>query len=211
MDDTVRVDANSALTCENTYARGVCDRKLSDVFATVRLVEEQLLLHYGEPAVRVERSARRKRTISAHRVGDTIVVQVPARLSRAEEQMWVERMTKRVLAAERRRHRSDEDLLTRSHELSTTYLEGKARPAAVRWVDNQNQRWGSCTPADGTIRLSRRLATMPAYVVDYVLLHELAHLVEPGHGPAFHALMAAYPQLERAEGYLEAAAGTPAA
>jgi len=73
----------------------------------------------------------------------------------------------------------------------------------VRWVDNQQRRWGSCTPEDGTIRLSRRLANAPDYVVDYVLLHELAHLIEPGHGPAFAALMAGYPKLERAEGYLE--------
>ena len=216
VDDICRPPADTRLTCKNTYSPGVCDRKLSVDFATVRLVEEQLQLHYSDTAgaatlaVEVVRSARRKRTISAHRVGDRIVVQVPARLSRAEEQMWVDRMTKRVLAAERRRHRSDDDLLARAHELSTTYLDGKAQPAAVRWVDNQQQRWGSCTPADGTIRLSRRLEAMPAYVVDYVLLHELAHLIEPSHGPEFHALMAAYPQLERAEGYLEAA-GTPAA
>ena len=224
MDDTCSRVRTPALTCRNTYARGVCDRKLSFDFATVRIVEEQLSLQYVdsprgvdspgvEPAVKVVRSVRRKRTISAHRDGDTIVVSVPARLSRAEEQMWVERMTRRVLAAERRRHRSDDDLLVRALELSASYLGGKATPSGVRWVDNQNHRWGSCTPADGTIRLSRRLATMPSYVVDYVLLHELVHLLEPSHGEAFHALMARYPKVERAEGYLEAAAaaGTPAA
>jgi predicted metal-dependent hydrolase len=212
-----------ALTCKNTYARGVCDRKLSLDFATVRSVDEQLLLHSldappdvdssgGAPTVKVVRSARRKRTISAHRDGDTIIVSVPARISAAEEAMWVERMTRRVLAAERRRHRSDDELLVRARELSATYLEGRASPSGVRWVDNQTHRWGSCTPADGTIRLSRRLATMPSYVVDYVLLHELVHLLEPSHGPAFQAWMSLYPKLERAEGYLEAAAaGMPAA
>jgi predicted metal-dependent hydrolase len=166
------------------------------------------------PAVEVVRSARRKRTISAYRSGEHIVVQVPARLSRAEEAMWVERMVRRVLASERRRHRSDDELLNRARELSTLHLGGRAQPLAVRWVDNQAHRWGSCTPADRTIRLSRRMAGMPAYVVDYVLLHELAHLIEPGHGPRFHALLASYPQLERAQGYLEgvtAAAGLPAA
>jgi glycosyltransferase involved in cell wall biosynthesis len=106
------------------------------------------------------------------------------------------------------------DLLARARTLSAAYLDATAVPAAVRWVDNQNRRWGSCTPEDRTIRLSRRLAAMPDYVIDYVLLHELAHLVEPGHGPAFRALMARYPMLERAEGYLEgveAASGPPAA
>lgn len=158
-----------------------------------------------EPAVEIVRSARRRRTISAERVGDRIVVHIPARMSRAEEAEWVARMVRRVLAGERRRHRGDADLLARAADLSQRYLGGRAVPASVRWVDNQQQRWGSCTPSDRTIRLSRRLAPMPDYVVDYVLLHELAHLIEPGHGPAFAALTAGYERLERAEGYLEGA------
>ncbi|HMC69609.1 MAG TPA: M48 family metallopeptidase [Mycobacteriales bacterium] len=158
-----------------------------------------------QPVVDVVRSARRRRTVSAHRVGDRIVVQVPARMSRAEEAQWVDKMVRRVLAGERRRLRSDDDLLERARGLSARYLAGRAAPSAVRWVDNQQRRWGSCTPEDGSIRLSRRLAQMPDYVIDYVLLHELAHLIEPGHGPAFHTLLASYPKLERAEGYLEAA------
>jgi predicted metal-dependent hydrolase len=158
-----------------------------------------------QPVVDVVRSARRRRTISAHRSGDRIVVQVPARMTRAEEAEWVEKMVRRVLAGERRRLRSDDDLLDRAKRLSATYLDGRAMPSAVRWVDNQLRRWGSCTPEDRSIRLSRRLARMPDYVIDYVLLHELAHLLEPGHGPGFHTLMARYPKLDRAEGYLEAA------
>jgi predicted metal-dependent hydrolase len=125
-------------------------------------------------------------------------------MTRAEEAEWVEKMVRRVLAGERRRGRGDDDLLERATRLSATYLGGRAKPSAVRWVDNQQRRWGSCTPADGSIRLSRRLAQLPDYVIDCVLLHELAHLIEPGHGPAFRALMAGYPRLERAEGYLEA-------
>ena len=128
--------------------------------------------------------------------------------------MLVEKMVSRVLAGERRRKRSDDDLLARARALSSAYLDGAVSPAAVRWVDNQHRRWGSCTPEDRTIRLSRRLAAMPDYVVDYVLLHELAHLLEPGHGTAFRALMSRYPTLDRAEGYLEgveAATGVSAA
>jgi predicted metal-dependent hydrolase len=170
----------------------------------------------GETAdvpVTVVRSARRRRTISAHREGDCIVVAVPARMSRAEEAQWVERMVRRVLAGERRRHKSDHELLERARDLSARFLDGRAVPLAVRWVDNQESRWGSCTPADRTIRLSRRLVGMPDYVVDYVLLHELAHLLVPGHGKEFWTVLQGYPRLERARGYLEgvAAAGQPAA
>jgi predicted metal-dependent hydrolase len=159
-------------------------------------------------AVEVVRSTRRRRTISAHREGDRIVVRVPARMTRAEEAQWVERMVRRVLAGERRRLRSDDELMARAGRLSARHLGGRAEPAAVRWVDNQESLWGSCTPADRTIRLSRRLVGMPDYVVDYVLLHELAHLLVPGHGPEFWALLAGYPRLERARGYLEGVAAT---
>jgi predicted metal-dependent hydrolase len=160
------------------------------------------------PPVDVVRSTRRRRTVSARRDGDRIVVSVPARLTRAEEAKWVALMVQRVLAGERRRRPGDADLMARARALSERYLDGEADPASVRWVDNQVQRWGSCTPVDRTIRLSSRLQGMPDYVVDYVLLHELAHLLVPGHGPAFWARLAGYERLERARGYLEAAALT---
>ena len=76
-------------------------------------------------------------------------------------------------------------------------------PASVRWVTNQNARWGSCTPGDRTIRLSDRLQQMPGWVVDYVLVHELAHLLEAGHTPEFWAWVDRYPRAEKAKGYLE--------
>lgn len=134
------------------------------------------------------------------------MVFLPARTSRADEQRWVALMVERVLAGEQKRRPSDRELMARAARLSDRYLGGRSQPSSVRWVDNMTARWGSCTPADGTIRLSRRLAGMPAYVTDYVLLHELAHLIVPGHGPAFWTTLAGYPQLERARGYLEGVA-----
>ena len=94
-------------------------------------------------------------------------------------------------------------LAARAGRLSEQYLGGRAVPDTVRWVTNQNTRWGSCTPAEASIRLSHRLQGMPDYVIDYVLLHELAHLLVPGHGPEFWKLLDAYPRTERARGYLE--------
>lgn len=116
------------------------------------------------------------------------------------------RMLERLAARDQRRRPGDEELRHRALELSARYLDGRADPSSVRWVGNQNSRWGSCTPADGTIRLSRRLFGMPAWVVDYVLVHELAHLLVPGHGPEFWDLVGRYPRTERARGYLEGVA-----
>jgi predicted metal-dependent hydrolase len=156
------------------------------------------------PPVEVRRSARRRRTVSAYRAEDgTVVVLLPARMSRAEEQQWVEAMVARVQRSESRRRPSDAGLEKRAAQLSERYLEGLARPTSVRWVGNQGQRWGSCTPTDGSIRLSTRLQGLPRWVADYVLLHELAHLLVAGHNAAFWKLLEAYPETARARAFLE--------
>src|SRR3954463_818396 len=154
------------------------------------------------PEVEVRRSARRRRTVSAYRDGDRIVVMIPASLTRAEEAQWVERMIARLERSERRRRPTDEALLARALGLNDRYLGGLAVPGSVRWVDNQQSRWGSCTPGDRTIRLSARLQGMPSWVIDYVLVHELAHLLEAGHDAPFWAWVDRYPQAERAKGSL---------
>ena len=155
-----------------------------------------------QPGVEVRRSKRRRRTVSAYRDGDRIVVMIPASLSRAEEAEWVETMLTRLERSEQRRRPSDDDLLQRSLGLSDRYLGGMATPESVRWVENQRSRWGSCTPGDRTIRLSARLRGMPGWVIDYVIVHELAHLLESGHDAKFWAWVDRYPQAERAKGYL---------
>ena len=152
--------------------------------------------------VEVRRSKRRRRTVSAYREGERIVVLIPASMSRRQEAEWVEKMLTRLERSERRRRPSDDDLMRRANDLSDRYLGGLATPESVRWVDNQQTRWGSCTPGDRTIRLSARLQAMPSWVVDYVLVHELAHLLEPGHDASFWAWVDRYPRAERAKGYL---------
>ncbi len=160
-----------------------------------------------QPVVEVRRSRRRRRTVSAYRNDDgTIVVLIPARMTKREEREWVATMVGRLERAEERRRPTDASLARRAAQLSERYLGGLARPASVRWVGNQTQRWGSCTPEDRTIRLSSRLQGMPPWVVDYVLLHELAHLLEAGHTKGFWSLVDQYPRAERAKGFLEGVA-----
>jgi predicted metal-dependent hydrolase len=155
-------------------------------------------------AVVVRRSTKRSRTVSAYRDGDQIVVMIPARFSPDEEQEWVNRMVVRLTSSNAAKRRpSDATLARRAEELSTSYLGGRAHPTSVRWVPAMTTRWASCTPADGSIRLSTRLQEMPTWVRDYVLVHELAHLLVPGHGPDFWMLVARYPRTERARGYLD--------
>lgn len=131
------------------------------------------------------------------------MVCLPARFSQAEERRWVDAMLERLAAKERRRTPSDERLLARARDLSRRYLGGRADPRTVRWSGDQMTRWGSCTPADGSIRVSERLRGVPPWVLDYVLVHELAHLLVVDHGPEFWALVDRYPRAERARGFLD--------
>jgi hypothetical protein len=158
--------------------------------------------------VEVRRSRRRTRTVTAFRESGRTVVAIPDRFSRSQEREWVERMVARMLVSERRRVPSDVDLARRATELSARYLAGRAVPASVTWSSRQGRRWGSCTPSQGTVRISDRLRGVPRWVLDYVLLHELVHLIHPGHGPEFWAELASYPRTERARGFLEGFAFT---
>lgn len=151
--------------------------------------------------VRIVRSARRKKTVAARLVKGTIEVRVPQQMGQAEVKTHVANLVGRI---ERKQKAATIDLRERAAVLAAQYE--LPTPAEIRWVANQNSRWGSCTASDGAVRLSDRLTGFPEYVVDYVLLHELTHLVEPNHGPRFKALMARYRSAERAEGFLEAAA-----
>ncbi|MGH3458426.1 M48 metallopeptidase family protein [Aeromicrobium sp.] len=153
--------------------------------------------------VEIRRSSRRKRTVRAYRQGDKIIVLMPADLSDEEEQSHVRSLVERLDRRERRVRPSDAELLARAAQLSDRWLDGRATPSSVRWVTNQNTRWGSCSSNDASIRLSHRLKGMPEWVVDYVLLHELAHLIEPNHSARFWALVDPYPFSVKAKGFLE--------
>jgi hypothetical protein len=151
----------------------------------------------------------------------TAVISIPAAFSEAQEAEWVVRMLAKLenrtdpagsgYAGPAAPGGQDPDgtgdrLMDRAMELSRRYLNGRARPRSIRWVGNQITRWGSATPATGTIRLSNRLQGMPAWVVDYVILHELAHLIVPSHGPDFWRLLESYPETETAKAFLAGAA-----
>jgi predicted metal-dependent hydrolase len=155
------------------------------------------------PVVEVRRSTRRRRTVTAFRENGRVVVCVPARFSKAEEQQWVDTMLRRLATKEGRRRPSDEQLLLRARELARRYLPGEVQPLSVSWSSTQQARWGSCTPADSSIRISDRLRGVPHWVLDYVLVHELVHLLIVDHRPEFWALVDRYPRSERARGFLD--------
>lgn len=154
--------------------------------------------------VKITRSDRRARTVSAKVIGDTIEIAAPAHLSDEELAPIVAKLTARL---ERRREGQaldDADLQRIAERLNRQHFAGRLAWASIAWSTRQGKRYGSCTPADRTIRISHRLATMPAFVLEYVVMHELAHLVEANHSQRFWDLVNRYPRTERARGYLMA-------
>ena len=153
--------------------------------------------------VEIVRSARRRKTVSARVVDDRVIVSVPAGMSASEQQRWAERMLKRVEAAANRVNlNTDRSLDERAKALNLRYFGGDLRPAEVSWVTNQTSCFGSCSPRQATIRISHRLAGVPPWVLDYVLVHELAHLVHADHSRRFWKVVNRYPLTERARGFL---------
>jgi len=134
-----------------------------------------------------------------------MLVYLPTGLTPDEEQHWVERMRARLEKSRARRTlNSDEALERRAEELNKEYFGGELTVASIRFVTNQNHRFGSCTPSTRAIRISHRLAEMPTWVLDYVIVHELAHLLQPNHSPRFWRLVNRYKLTERARGFLMA-------
>jgi len=155
-----------------------------------------------QPDVEVRVSKRRKKTAGAHWEGDRIVVVVPTHLRGAERDDMVDHLTRRLTRHRPHLHSSDDELAERARALGRTYLDG-VEPASIRWATNQTKRWGSCTMATREIRISSRLRVAPPWVLDAVIVHELAHLLEPNHSPRFRALESRYPRRHDADVFLE--------
>lgn len=159
-------------------------------------------LELDDFVVEVHRSKRRKRSVGAQLVGGVLTITVPQWMSTDEHDHWVGVMSGRF-----RRKMSADRIDLRSRARALSHAHGLSMPTDIRWSDDMLQRWGSCTPTLGTVRISTRLAKFPDWVIDYVIAHELAHLDVPDHSDAFWELTKRYPKAERAIGYLIAKSG----
>jgi hypothetical protein len=154
------------------------------------------------PEVEVRISTRRRKSASAFWSEGRVVVILPAAMPRSARADMVEDLVRRVLNYRPHIAASDTDLAARAAQLADRYLDG-VRPQSIRWVTNQSSQWGSCTYGSAAIRISDRLRVVPGWVLDAVLVHELAHLVEPNHSPRFRALADRYPRSQEADVFLD--------
>lgn len=152
--------------------------------------------------VRIIRSPKRKKTVSAKLCGDELLIHLPSGLSESEESRWVEKMSRRMDKRMQKREPDSDALVKRASELNLRYFSGKLKINSIKYVTNQNSVFGSCTPIRGTIRISHHVAKMPQWVKDYLIIHEIAHLVHPDHSRSFWDVVNKYQYTERARGYL---------
>jgi predicted metal-dependent hydrolase len=148
-------------------------------------------------------SRRRRRTVQAQLVEGVLELRVPAAMPERERQLWAERMRGRIERQLRRAKPSNAALETLARLLNRRYFGGRLRWHSVSYAE-QEKRWGSCTFTAGVIRISERAAKLPRWVLSYIVMHELAHLVRDDHGPHFWDIVGRYPLTERARGYLMA-------
>ena len=154
-------------------------------------------------SVTVVWSDKRRKTASLEVVDGRYIMRVPGALAPADTPELAERLLRRYTGRLRRRELNGDDALRqRADELNREYFGGKLQLLSIRYVTNQRRRYGSCTPSRGTIRISDSVAALPDWVRDYVIVHEMAHLAQPNHGPSFWRLVKRYPLAERARGYL---------
>jgi predicted metal-dependent hydrolase len=155
------------------------------------------------PPIRIVASKQRRRTVAARLRSGVLELLVPSWMPKAERQQWAETMRRRLERRMQRSRPTDERLDERARTLNARHFGGRLRWTSIGYADMAHT-WGSCTFTTGAIRVARRAAALPDWVLDYLLVHELAHLEHSDHGPAFHELENRYPLTERAKGYLMA-------
>jgi hypothetical protein len=154
--------------------------------------------------IRIIRSKKRRKTVQAREIGGGLEILAPAHMSDEQLDPIIKDFEARFARHKKLGKLEDRSLKSRANMLNRQYFGGLLRWESIRWVTNQNRRHGSCNSDRETIRISHRIAEMPQFVQDYVIVHELAHVIEPNHSQRFWDLVYQYPRTERARGYLMA-------
>ncbi|MBU0693347.1 MAG: M48 family metallopeptidase [Candidatus Omnitrophica bacterium] len=153
--------------------------------------------------VEIIKNLRRRRTISAKVVGGVMRVSAPGNISQEKLSGIINKFKQRFKNKKVKQElNQNEDLPAQAEKLNQRYFSGKLNIVSIEYVTSQNGRFGCCNYKNKTIRISHRLAQMPGWVKDYVIVHELAHLIEPNHSKSFWDIVSRYKLAERAKGFL---------
>lgn len=156
--------------------------------------------------VKIIRSQRRRRTVSARLVDDLLLINAPLILPQERLDEIVSgfklKFARKKLKTELDK---EKNLLDLAIALNEEYFDNKLQIKSIEYATNQNSRFGCCNYRTAKISISHKIGFLPQWVRKYVLIHEMAHLIEPNHSRAFWDIVSRYKLTERARGYLMAA------
>jgi len=137
-------------------------------------------LRVGEKEYALNIAFKDKQGSSARIKGNTIQLLISANLSKEQQNEHVSTLLSRCIASKRL-----PKLRNKINELNNKYFKQKINKIFFK---HNKSNWGSCSRA-GNINISTRLLFAPGSVLEYVCVHELAHLIEGNHSDAFWALV----------------------
>ncbi len=149
--------------------------------------------------MKIIRSDNRRKTISARLVENTMFVYAPGNISDAELKKIIDKLKRRL---HKRKIKNElnktQGLAIAADRLNKEYFNNKLEIISITYSVNQDKIFGSCNYRTKEIRISHQLVQMPYWVRDYVIIHEMAHLIEPNHSNAFWDIVYRYRLTERA-------------
>ena len=175
------------------------------------MTELIIALENEEIEVEIVRSKRRSMALQI-RTDGSVLVRVPMRVSDrtirrfvTSHARWIEENRSQMFA--RRQYLAENPYDIPEWESLTASDKKVAKQKIIERVDyyadcmgidygsismrNQKSRWGSCS-SKGNLNFNYRLAYLPQELLDYVVVHELAHIAHKNHGPQFWALVERY-------------------
>jgi hypothetical protein len=156
--------------------------------------------------VKIIRSHRRRRSVSARLVNDLLVVSAPLMISQGRLDEIINGF-KLKFGRKKIKDELDEkeNLSDLAKDINKKYFDNKLKIESIEYTVNQNSRFGCCNYRSAKILISHKIGLLPKWVRKYVLIHEMAHLIQPNHSRAFWDIVYRYKLTERARGYLMAA------
>jgi predicted metal-dependent hydrolase len=144
------------------------------------------------------------KNVNARLVGDELRVSAPPRIPDEELDRIIHRLGSRLVRRDRARTvNGEDDALALARRVAGRFPQ-PPEVAAASFSTNQNARWGSYSTGTRTIRLNAALRQMPAWVLEAVVAHELAHVFHPDHSDEFWRLLRSVcPETDRARAFLE--------
>lgn len=149
----------------------------------------------GERRYTLSLNLKDRVTSTAKLVGDTICLELNENLNSWQRTRTAKTLLSRIVAKD-----FQTEISNRVAEINAHTFQQTIRSINLKY---NHSNWGSCSRS-GNVNLSTRLLFAPRYVQDYVILHELAHLIEMNHSDRFWALVAHYmPNYKDAEKWLK--------